>query len=79
LLDNTNTAQQQRTRTPELKEEQLRDRWWNRVNGALFRWMKRNALAAKALFGTPEWVEPDMLYTTLLHTAHWTRPSSPRE
>jgi hypothetical protein len=32
------------------------------VNGALFKRMKRNALAANALFGTPEWVEPDMRF-----------------
>jgi hypothetical protein len=48
---NNNTAQQQ---------ERLRDRWENRVTNALFRRMKRNALAANALFGTPAWVEPDM-------------------
>jgi hypothetical protein len=62
---NTTTAQQQRTatkmRTPEeQKEERLHDRWEDRVRGALFRRMKRNVLAANALFGTPAWVEPDM-------------------
>ncbi len=54
---NTNTtitAQQQR----------LRDRWGNRVTDALFRRMKRNVLAANALFGTPAWVEPEMRYFT---------------
>ncbi len=61
---NISTTVQQRTkRTPEeQKEKRLRDCWWNRVHGALFKRMKRNALAANALFGTPEWVEPDMRY-----------------
>ncbi len=60
----SNTAQQRKKRTPELgpeeQEERQRDCWWNRVNGALFKRMKSNVLAANALFGTPEWVEPDM-------------------
>ncbi len=58
----TNTAQQRTKRTPEQQGRWLRDCWWNRVHGALFKRMKRNALAANALFGTPGWVEPDMQY-----------------
>ncbi len=70
----TNTVQQRTKRTPEeQKEELLRDCWWNRVNGALFKRMKRNALAANALFGTPEWVEPDMQYFTASEEREVTR------
>jgi hypothetical protein len=50
----TNTTQ--RKRTPE-QEERLRDRWSDRVYSAIIRRMKRNVLAANALFGTPEWVD----------------------
>ena len=42
------------------EEERQRDRWSYRVNGALFRKTKRMVLAANALFGTPEWVYPDL-------------------
>jgi hypothetical protein len=30
------------------------------VYGAILRRMKRNVLAANALFGTPEWVDADL-------------------
>ncbi len=73
---NTNistTAQQRKKRTPEEQEKLLRDCWWIRVNGALFKRMKRNALAANALFGTPEWVEPDMRYFTASEEREVTR------
>ncbi len=39
----------------------MRDRWENRVVGALFRKLKREVRAANALFGTPEWVCPDLV------------------
>jgi hypothetical protein len=35
--------------------------------------MKRNVLAANALFGTPEWVEPDMRYFTASEEREVTR------
>ena len=53
---NNNTQQQ---RTPE-EEERQRDCWSDRVNGALFRKTNRMVLAANALFGTLEWVKPDL-------------------
>jgi hypothetical protein len=56
---NTDTNIAQRKRAPE-QEERLRDCWSYHVNGAIIRRMKRNVLAANALFGTPEWVDPDM-------------------
>ncbi len=49
----TTTNTTQRKRTPE-QEERLRDRWSDRVTGALFRQLKRKVRAANALFGTPE-------------------------
>ena len=54
---NNNTQQQ---RTPE-EEKKLRDRWDDRVTGALFRQLKRKVRAANAVFGsaTPEWVSYD--------------------
>ncbi len=60
---NTNINTTQRKRAPEEKEdarakeeEKLRNRWENRVTGALFRQLKHKVRAANALFGTPEWV-----------------------
>ncbi len=50
---NTNTAQQKK-RTPR-EEERLRDRWEDRVVGALFRNLKREVRASNALLGTPGW------------------------
>ena len=55
---NTNNNTQQQL-TPE-EEERQRHRWSDRVNGALFRTTNRMVLAANALFGTPEWVKPDL-------------------
>jgi hypothetical protein len=53
----SNNTQQQRT--PEQEERQLN--WWSyRVNGAILRKIKRKVLAANAVFGTPEWVDPDL-------------------
>ena len=52
-----NNTQQQRTSE---EEERQRDCWSDRVNGALFRKTNRMVLAANALFGTPEWVKPDL-------------------
>jgi hypothetical protein len=69
----SNTAQQRKKRTPEEQEERQRDCLWNRVNGALFKRMKRNLLAANALFGTPEWVEPDMRFFTASEEREVTR------
>ena len=65
-----NTAHEQQ------RQERLRDRWENRVTNALFRRMKRNALAANALFGTPAWVEPDMRYFTPTEEREVTRHAS---
>jgi hypothetical protein len=56
----TNTNIAQRKRAPE-EEERLRDRWENRVVGALFRKLKREVRAANALFGAQEWVCPDLV------------------
>ncbi len=51
-----NTAQQKKRASPE-KEERLRDRWEDRVVGALFRKLKRKVRAANALLGgsSPTW------------------------
>jgi hypothetical protein len=57
---NTNNTAQHKKRTPE-EEERLRDRWENRVVGALFRKLKREVRAANALLWTPEWVLPDLV------------------
>ena len=38
--------------------------------------MKRNVLAANALFGTPAWVEPDMRYFTPTEEREVTRHAS---
>ena len=46
------------------------------MTNALFRRMKRNALAANALFGTPAWVEPDMRYFTPTEEREVTRHAS---
>ena len=43
------------------------------MHGALFRRMKRNVLAANALFGTPAYVEPDMRYFTASEELEVTR------
>ncbi len=56
----TNTNTTQRKRTPE-QEERLSDLWENRVVCALFRKLKREVRAVNALFGTPEWVCPDLV------------------
>ncbi len=61
--NNSNNTRQQRT--PE-EEERQRDRWAYRVNGAIFRQLKRKVLAANAVFGTPEWVEPDLKETSFM-------------
>ena len=53
---NNNTQQQ---RTPPEEEKKLRDRWDDRVTGALFRQLKRKVRAANAVFGTPQWVSYD--------------------
>jgi hypothetical protein len=57
---NTNNTAQQTKRTPE-EEERLRDRWEDRVVGALFRKLKREVRASNALLGTPGWVFPDLV------------------
>jgi hypothetical protein len=54
----SNDTQQQRT--PERQEERQRNWWSYRVNGAILRKIKRKVLAANAIFGTPEWVDPDL-------------------
>ena len=59
---NTTTTTTTNNTAHDERQRRLRDRWENRVTNALFRRMKRNALAANALFGTPAWVEPDMRY-----------------
>jgi hypothetical protein len=70
---NNNTAQQM-MRTPE-EEERLRDRWENRVVGALFRKLKREVRAANALLWTPEWVFPNLVSMWFMpqHAADMTR------
>jgi hypothetical protein len=72
----TTTNTQNNTNTAHEQQERLRDRWENRVTNALFRRMKRNALAANALFGTPAWVEPDMRYFTPTEEREVTRHAS---
>ncbi len=59
---NTTTAQQRkRARSQEEEELLLRDRWEDRVVGALFRKLKREVRAANALLWTPGWVKPDLV------------------
>jgi hypothetical protein len=58
--NNTDINTAQRKRTAE-QEERLCNRWGNRVVGALFRKLKREVRAANALFGTLEWVFPDLV------------------
>ncbi len=72
------TAQQQRQRkraSPEEEEQRLRDRWEDRVVGALFRKLKREVRAANALLWTPGWVEPDLVSMWFMqqHAADVTR------
>jgi hypothetical protein len=66
---NNNTTTQ-RKRAPEeeedaraKEEERQRERWSYHVAGALFRKHKGMIRAANALFGTPEWVCPDLVAT----------------
>ena len=63
-ITNNTTTQRKRALSEEdaraKKEERQRDCWSYRVNDALFRKTKRMVLAANALFGTPEWVYPDL-------------------
>ncbi len=71
----TNTAQQRTKRSSPEEEERLRDRWENRVVGALFRKLKREVRAANALLWTPGWVEPDLVSMWFMpqHAADVTR------
>jgi hypothetical protein len=72
---NTNTAQLQTKRASPEEEERLRDLWENRVVGALFRKLKREVRAARALLWTPGWVEPDLVSMWFMpqHAADVTR------
>ena len=63
LTNTTITTQRKRALLEEKEEAQQqkqRDHWLDRVNGALFRKTNRMVHAANALFGTPEWVYPDL-------------------